>query len=118
MVKFDREKKGYSKEQVDAYIKSLNDEYQKLTEEYQDLMNEVEEQKKDTSHNEAIASVLIKAEISGKQIVADAQTEATGMIYGAKQEVEHINRTKQTILEEIKNLSTKLCAVLSEEIQK
>ena len=42
MVDFKEAKKGYSKEQVDAYIQTLNSEYTKLTEEYRSLLNEVD----------------------------------------------------------------------------
>ena len=118
MIKFDEEKKGYDKAQVDGYIKTLNDEYLKLTDEYQKLMAEVEEEKNDTSHKEAIASAFIKAEISGKQIIADAEVEAKRMVYEANQEIGQINRAKQTVLEEIKNLSSKLRSILSEEVEK
>ena len=115
MINFTKERNGYSKEQVDAYIKTLNDEYVKVTEEYQKLLEETEEQKKDTSYTEAIAAALINAEISGKQIIADAQLEAKQIIYEANQEKNRIGHTKQTVLGEIKSLSTKLGMILSEE---
>jgi Cell division initiation protein len=117
-MNFNEERKGYSKEQVDAYIKTLNDEYLKLTEEHQKLLDTVKEEKNDTSRKDAIASAFIKAEISGKQIVSAAKLEAQKIIDIANKEVERIDHSRQIILEEVKDLSTKLHLILNEEIQK
>ena len=117
MVKFDEEKRGYNKVQVDSYIKIINNEYEKLTEEYQTLIDELESKKVDVSYSDAIASVLIKAELSGRQIMTAAESEAKVTIIEAEQEVERIRQAKQTVLEEINDLSAKLLGVLSEERQ-
>ena len=122
MVEFKEERKGYSKEQVSEYIKVLNGEYQKLTDEYQklekehqNLLDKMKSQEQDTSYTDAIASTLIKAEMSGKQIVSDAQVEAESILYQAKQESSNINRVRQMALEEIGELSKKLQSILSKE---
>lgn len=115
MIKFDEEKRGYNKVQVDGYLKTLNDEYLKLTDEYQKLLTEVEEERSDTSQKEAIASAFIKAELLGKQIIVDAKLEAKRVVYEANQEVEQIVHTKQSILAEVKKLADKLGVILSEE---
>ena len=115
MIDFKEEKKGYCKTQVDDYIKTLNDEYIKVTEEYQTLLDEVKEEKDDTSQKDAIASALIKAELSGKQIIEEAKVEAMRITDGAKQETEKMNFGKQAIMREIKDLSTKLHLILEED---
>ena len=112
MVKFEDAKKGYNKEQVDSYIKTINDEYQKVLAEYQALEEEVEEAKNDTSHNDAIAAALINAEIAGKQIIANANLEAKRVTSEATREVGRITKKKTTVLNEVKELTKMLTAVL------
>ena len=122
MVEFKEERKGYNKEQVSEYIKMLNgeyqkmiDEYQKLEEEHQDLQAKMKSKEQDTSYTEAIASTLVKAEMSGKQIIADAQIEAKSILYQAEQKVNNINSAKQMALEDINALYGKLQSILSKE---
>ena len=113
MVKFEEVKKGYNKEQVDAYIKTINDEYQKVLAEYQTLEDELEEAKEDTSRKDAIASALINAEISGKQVVARAQLEAKRIIIEAEREVSKITEEKKSVLEQVDKLSKMLNYILN-----
>ena len=117
MVNFGEEKRGYNKVQVDGYIKTINDEYEKLTEEYQALADELEAKKADDSYADAIASVLINAELSSRQIVTTAEYKAKEAVVKANQDVERILQTKKTVLEEIDQLSTKLLEILSEDKQ-
>ena len=100
MMKFDEVKKGYNKEQVDAYIKTVSDEYQKLLEEHKELEQKVNE---DKSYSEAIASALIKAELSGEQIIAAAKEEARRISVEANYEVESLKMEMNKELEAIKN---------------
>jgi len=112
MIKFEEVRKGYNKEQVDAYIKTINDEYQKVLAEYQALEDEIEEAKEDTSKKDAIASALINAEISGKQVVVRAQLEAKRIIVEAEREVSKITEEKKSVLGEVDKLSKMLSYVL------
>jgi DivIVA protein. len=112
MIKFEEVKRGYNKEQVDDYIKTINDEYKKSLADYQELEEELEKSKKDTSYSEAIAAALINAEISGKQIVANAQVEAKRTIIESEIAVGEIKEKKKAVLVEIDKLSKKLNEIL------
>ena len=109
MIKFEEVKKGYKKEQVDAYIETVAEEYQKLLEEHQKLEEKVNE---DKSYSEAIASALIKAELSGEEIIANAKEEARRINADANQEVEDLINAKKSALTDMKNLSRRIQAVL------
>ena len=135
MVNFSEEKKGYNKEQVDGYVKILNTEYEKLTKEHQELVEKTKEEKEDTSYADAIAAVLVKSELTGKQIIKDAQFEAQQITEDARfeakrmtrdaqleaqqivietnQEMEQMLNVKQTTMSEIKTLANKLSVIIS-----
>ena len=108
-MNFDEAKRGYSKEQVDAYIKIVSDEYQKLLEEHQELETKINE---DMSYSEAIAAALINAELYGKQIIASAKIEAKRINSEAKQEVKNLNNKKEIAMEEMRILSEQIQAVI------
>ena len=116
-MEFKEEKRGYCKEQVDAYIKTINSEYEKLSEEYQSLLAENEEEKNDTSNKDAIASALINAQLSGKQIVDEANIRARLIVEQAGRDAEHISNHKQAALSDIKKLSAKLSALIEGNMQ-
>jgi Cell division initiation protein len=116
MVNFEEVKRGYNKEQVDNYIKIINGEYEKLLVEYQELKGKSKEDPKDISYNDAIASALINAEISGKQVVAKAQLEAKRITTEANIEANKINEKKQKVLEEVAKLSKMLIALLDSNV--
>ena len=113
MVKFEDAKKGYNKKQVDTYIETINDEYQKVLAEYQALEEKMEESKSDTSHNDVIAAALINAEIAGKQVVANAHLEAKRITGEASGDIEKILKKKESVLREVEKLSDMLIAVIN-----
>lgn len=114
MIKFEEAKRGYNKEQVDGYIETINAEYQKLLTEYKALEDELEETENNTSHNEAIASALINAEISKKQIIAKAQFDAKRIIKDANCKIEELSMKRNIILDEIEKLSKILNDILDD----
>ena len=116
MIKFEEVRRGYDKEQVEEYIKTINGEYQKVLEDYQALVEEMEETQKDTSKSEAIASALINAEIAGKQIVANAQLEAKRVTSEATREVNKITKKKNSVLKDVDKLSKMLTAVMNGDL--
>ena len=125
MVKFDEVKKGYSKEQVDGYIKTLSTEYEKMLEENKTLEEELERAKaekakadnsnQDNTHSEAIAAALINAELTGKQVVMQAQVEANRISAVASQEVNEIRGKKDVALEEIRQIVERLQTILTDK---
>ena len=114
-MKFDEVKKGYKKEQVDGYIKTINEEYEKLFMEYQELESKMAEEEQDTSYNDAIASAIINAELSAKQIVIKAQSEARRIGIEAKRELEEARHERDLAIEEIKQLSQRLQGILMDK---
>jgi len=120
MTKFDEVRKGYSKEQVDAYIQMLADEYEKVLAEKKALEDELDEAKSDKehgdkSHNEAIASAIISAELASKQIIANAKAEANRISAEANYSMDAVNRKKEVAYEEIKQLVNRLTAIVEEK---
>ena len=115
MAKFDEVRKGYSKEQVDAYIKTIADEYEKLLAEYQTLEDEYKVAKEDTSYNEAMVAALVNAELAGKQTITNAKVEANRIVALANQEMGAVNQRKAVAIEEIRQLVARLNAVLEDE---
>ena len=115
MAKFDEVRKGYNKEQVDAYIQTLADEYEKVLAENKALKDELDETKNDNSHNEAIASALISAELAGKQIIANAKVEANYISAEANHAADEVNRKKEVAFEEIKQLMLRLDSIVNKD---
>ena len=116
MAKFDEVRKGYNKEQVDEYIKTLADEYEKILAENKELEETLGETKNDNSHNEAIASALISAELASKQIIANAKAEANRISAEVNHSIDEVNRKKEVAYEEIKQLVNRLTAIVSKEV--
>ena len=114
MAKFEEARKGYNKEQVDVYIQTLADEYEKVLAENKALEDELDEAKNDNSHNEAIASAIISAELASKQIIANAKAEANRISAEANHSIDEVNRKKEVAHEEIKQLVNRLTAIVSE----
>lgn len=114
-MKFDEVKKGYNKEQVDEYIKTINAEYEKLFSEYQELEEEMAEEVKDTSYNEAIASAIINAELAAKQIVVKAQSDARRISAECNRDLEATIHEKELAIEEIKQLTQRLQKVVIDD---
>lgn len=131
MVEFEEEKKGYKKEQVDEYINTVSSEYEILhgelknaREEIEELGEKIEKLEKElkylnsseyTDHQKVISSAIVRAEISGQQIVEDAKKEAVNIGEAAKQEYNSIAREKQEAIEEVKVLTEKLRILIREE---
>ena len=112
MVEFDEVRRGYDKNQVDAYIQIINEEYQKNLTEYEALEEKLETFKNDNTHIEAIAAALINAEKASKQVVANAQIEARRINDEAKLELVNIDRIKREIMEDIKHMADRLNIIL------
>ena len=93
-IRFEVEKKGYSKEQVDSYIKKLSDAYQTTYDEYLEINNKYNElleycgntsvQVQSNAHAAIMANTLKYTEILAQKIIEDAQTEATLMMTEAQ----------------------------------
>ena len=115
MAKFNEVRKGYDKEQVDAYITTIATEYETLTKEYKKLEAKCKAEKNDTSYSEAIAAALVNAELSGKKIIAGAQTEAERIVLVANREVEEISNRKEGAIEEVRQLVERLGSLFDEE---
>ena len=114
MAKFEEAKRGYNKEQVDAYIKLIATEYEKVVEENKDLEEKIDEVQGDTSHSEAIAAALINAELAAKQVITKAHVEANCIVATANQEVEEITSKRDVALEEVRQIVERLQLALSE----
>ena len=131
MVKFDEVKKGYKKEQVDEYINTVSSEYEILHEEFKTAKSELEELKEKeeklqkeieqlgsqehSSYQEVIASAILSAETSAKQIIVTAKEEAELMNARARQELERLIQTKQETLVDVEQLTEKLLTLLRVE---
>ena len=102
VVRFNKERNGYSKEQVEAYVKKIADayqssyeEYQTLDAEYRRLQEKYEEQLrenrklKDRAEPEmdagVVAKALINAETLAQKTLAEARQQAEAMLLEAKQ---------------------------------
>ena len=131
MVKFEEVKKGYKKEQVDEYIGTVSSEYEilhgelkKTREEMEELEARKEELAKKVeylnseeygSQQKVIASAILRAEVSGKQIVEDAKKEAVNIGEAAREELSALTREKKKAISEVKQLTEKLRILLREE---
>ena len=84
---FNTEKHGYSKEEVDAYIKAL-----------EDVINTYKE--KDNS----IRNAIVNAQVAADNIVKNAKLEAENIVSDAQNEVDKIRLKNKAQFIEIKNL--------------
>ena len=131
MVKFEEVKKGYKKEQVDEYIGTVSSEYEILHGELKNTKEEIEEiearkeelakqmeylqSEEYDSNQKVISSAILRAEVSGKQIVEDAKKEALDIGEAARQELSTLTKDKKEAIEEVKQLTEKLRILLREE---
>ena len=81
-MEFMAEKNGYNREQVDAYVRQLRQEYQQVFEANKALKRECDAF---ALQKDAIAQALIQAEMTAQNIIAQAQAEAGQMRYGGYQ---------------------------------
>ncbi|MCL2126254.1 MAG: DivIVA domain-containing protein [Oscillospiraceae bacterium] len=96
-ISFTREKNGYDRDQVDSYIKKVSEAYQTTYYEYIDVNSKYKkllEERDDHGaqgstgmNSEVAAKTLISTEKLAQSIIADAQTEASGIIDDAKQNI-------------------------------
>lgn len=131
MVKFEEVKKGYKKEQVDEYINTVSTEYEILHEELKAAKETIEELKEKeeklekkikhlssdeySSYQEVIASAILSAETSAKQIIEEAKKDAVDMNQMARKELAMLTQTKQGALDEVKRLTENLLELLRDE---
>jgi len=145
MVEFEEVRRGYRKEQVDEYLRTFTEEYGNLlteleaaTQEVGELKNrykaireknerlekekrELEEQNNrlkaadSAAYSDAIASALVTAEMSAKQIITNAQTEARLIGDAATRDLSDIIQVKREALEDIRRMSGRLLGILREE---
>ena len=104
-VPFTTQEMGYSKDQVDKYIKKLAEEYGNLQQKFSELSEKAsrpEVHSDDTMR--AIAKAMIDAEVKGIQIVTEAKSEAGRIIADAYAELEQIKSAKERTILEINDL--------------
>lgn len=115
---------GYDKKEVEAFVKSLEKENEKLKKELVEK-NETTDQlraqvQKFRSKEELISESIIDAKLLSKQLVDEAKQQATDMINAANQtiadEFERFNQTMRT-LNELKEKVVAQKTELSKELQ-
>ena len=131
-VSFERQFKGYNREQVDQYIASLAqayqiayDEYNSVCCKYSDLLEENEglkEQNQNTPSADVLSKTLVNAELLAQKIIEDAKAESENMrakaqadskkiIDDAYQGLIIIQQEKAMLIAEIYDIAEKLKAL-------
>jgi len=71
----DKKGEGYRRDQVDDYVRELRQEYRKISEAYGELLRQ----------RDAVATALVRAEMTAQGIVAAAEAQAEQIRYAAYQ---------------------------------
>jgi cell division initiation protein len=99
--------RGYEKEEVDAFLNSLSQEWEKLIEMNKDLKRKLEQAENESQKLKAVESSLFRtlktAEDASTSIIAQAEQNATQLI-------EHSESVSQSILNEAKLKSEEIIA--------
>ncbi|MCP1111530.1 cell division septum initiation protein DivIVA [Lachnospiraceae bacterium PF1-21] len=95
--------------------RTLSKKVETLQREKRNLEMEKPPLPEDTSYSEAIASALVSAELSAKQIVERAREEAKLIREAAVLDLEELEKAKQKTISSIRTISSDLLNVLREE---
>ena len=111
---FEKERKGYKREQVDSYIKKLGDAYQSTYDEYQEINGKYNElleycgklsiQEQPAVRSAITAKTLKFSEMIAQKIIMDAQSEAARII----NEALNLKNAAQAVLNEATEASSKI----------
>ena len=113
---FKTSSRGYDKNQVNEYISMLTTEFENLQNQYTALQQQSEQNQNDPTNNmELISKVLLKAELTSKRIIEDANNEAARIVGDAHVEMEKLQLSKAAIYNEISNLVSELYRLIPQQ---
>ena len=119
-IYFTHERNGYNQAEVDRYIATIRDEYQKAFDENRDVVKKynsllddcraLEVQERTKLNSDIIAKTVVSAEVLAQKIVADAHTDALAVneelklaVADANSEIEKAKAEAQKIIDDAKN---------------
>jgi len=120
---FNKAVRGYDKDEVQAFLDSVSDEFEKLIKDNEDLLNSVEEYKQDIKEykhlEKSLQNTLVTAQESSSKslqsakrqnelIIKEAEVKAAQIIEKANKESERITNSVFELREEKKLLLAKL----------
>ncbi len=122
---FEKGFRGYEKEQVDAFLKSLSQEWERLLADYKTLNEKLKQAEKDTEKLREVETSLFKAlktaEDTGASMIDHANKSATIQLKEAKMESDNlVNDAKhraKDLIDEAESMVREINAELREQIK-
>jgi cell division initiation protein len=129
---FNRSVRGYDKDEVQAFLAAVSDEFEKLIKDNEELLNQLEEYKQDIKEykhlEKSLQNTLVAAQESSSKavesakrqnelIIKEAEVKATQIISKANKESERIINSVHELREERKLLLSKLKAFVETQVK-
>ena len=129
---FNKAVRGYDKDEVQAFLESVSDEFEKLIKDNEELLNSVEEYKQDIKEykhiEKSLQNTLVTAQESSSKslksakrqnelIIKEAEVRAAQIIEKANKESERITNSVFELREEKKLLLAKLKSFVETQIK-
>jgi cell division initiation protein len=118
---FSRSLRGYSREEVDSFLNSVSDEFEKLYRENSELKEGMQRAELDMSKyrklEDTLNQTLLLAQQTAEEIRANAHKEAQMMVEGARQRIKETFVAYEEILKRLNIYRTEIKSYINSQVE-